>query len=130
MFKAFNAHFKGKEDPVEVIKASLDEYVDKWQPDYDLFPGRTIIQSSGMGKSRNIIDLWKHGVFVFYCSFMSEQAQGYPGRTEVANRLLSGRTEEDVKQNFIAYFAACIDELTILKPMLKKILKMLKATDI
>ncbi len=111
LVKAFNTHFKAKEDPAEVIKESLDDYAKNWNPDDYYFPGTSIIQSSGIGKSRNIIDLWKHGVFVFYCSFMSTQAQGYPRRTAVAKAILSEDSEEDLQQNFIAYFAACIDEL-------------------
>ncbi len=111
LVEAFNTHFKGEVDPAKLIKESLDDYAKKWHPDYDYFPGTSIIQSSGIGKSRNIIDLWKHGVFVFYCSFMSEQAQGYPRRTEVAKAILSEESEEDLQQNFIAYFAACIYQL-------------------
>jgi hypothetical protein len=69
------------------------------------FPGVTLIQSSGMGKTRAVYGLSQvHKVYVIYCSFAT--GAGYPGRSKIANRLLSYMEDDHQK-----YFYCCLKVL-------------------
>ncbi|KAJ1565944.1 hypothetical protein HK405_011283, partial [Cladochytrium tenue] len=98
---AFKREFKDPDNYVNRLYEDLERYAKAWERGGYYFPGASIIQTSGSGKSRAMRELAKHGVYVVYCSFMKGDASGFPRRSDIAEELLRPET------SFLAYFLAC-----------------------
>jgi hypothetical protein len=92
------------------LKNKLSSYAELWDPDKYYYPGTSIIQTSGSGKSRTVLALAQHGVFVVYCSLMSENSSGFPTRSAVADSLASDKPSNKEHQ-FTLYYALCLTYL-------------------
>ncbi|KAI9325467.1 hypothetical protein DFJ73DRAFT_965817 [Zopfochytrium polystomum] len=106
--RAFQREFT---DPLHYLisfRKELEKAASGWKDKY-YYPGVSLIQTSGSGKSRAVAQLAipiskkMPGLFVVYCSFMAKDASGFPGRSKIADRLLAAVDESD----FMRYFAAC-----------------------
>ncbi|KAJ1542873.1 hypothetical protein HK405_009672, partial [Cladochytrium tenue] len=100
--KAFVRSFDDPDGYLAVLKSDLEEYAGDCGAQH-YFPGVAIIQASGSGKSRAVMELTKQGLYVVYCSFMPAGWSGFPRRSTIANSLL------DPFGNFETYFMACYD---------------------
>jgi hypothetical protein len=109
--KAFSVRFPDSEKPCEALMVALGNVAQKWKSSVYYFPGTSIVQSSGMGKSRAIIDLAHKGVYVFYCSFLMDESSGYPKKSSIASSLKGNL------HDFRKYFQSCLKFLnTCLTP--------------
>jgi hypothetical protein len=90
----------------------LGDFAKLWNAKDYYYPGTSIIQTSGSGKSKTVCALSQLGVFVVYCSFMGENASGYPKRSSVANILADAKDTTAEKENqFIHYYLFWLEEL-------------------
>jgi hypothetical protein len=67
----------------------LTNIAQHWDSGRYLFPGTSIIQTTGAGKSRYVTRLAEKNVFVVYLNFLSPTEDGYPSRSSIAD-ILSG----------------------------------------
>jgi hypothetical protein len=106
--KPYRQAFESKlsHSSVDYVYAALNNVCCQWGGAKKwYFPGLTLIQSSGMGKSRAVYELAHvHKVYVIDCSFAT--GAGYPGRSKIANRLLLYK-EDDYQK----YFYCCLKVL-------------------
>ncbi|KAJ3341897.1 hypothetical protein HDU83_006382 [Entophlyctis luteolus] len=109
------------EDPAKYLDAIVNTirlYASAYNPMDYYFPAVSLVQTSGSGKSRAMIQMADRGLFVVYCSFMRFSSSGFPRRTKIANNLLKFH-----KNLFLLYFAACFDEAMKYKNKHREFLK-------
>lgn len=105
-----DAFFGDYHDPHNFIKyvlSILDNNVKRWKKQVMYANYTSVIQASGMGKSRMIKQLAESGVYIFYCC-LRLSGSGYPLTSYITEHLLSSYDE----LHFVAYFIACLDKLT------------------
>jgi hypothetical protein len=115
-------HFKVRfDDPFSAVDRIYDCYVDdqlKWTiDDLDYYsPYTSIFQSSGVGKSRLVLQLApQKNVYIVYTNFAYSGARGYPERSTIADLLTEivegGNSDVDYHYfvRYSAYIVACIE---------------------
>jgi hypothetical protein len=94
------------------LHRKLGEFAGQWNANTFYYPGSSIIQTSGSGKSKTVCALSQLGVFVIYCSFMGQSATGYPKRSSVADILADANDTTQIKEEqFIKYYLYWLEEL-------------------
>ncbi|KAI9316581.1 hypothetical protein DFJ73DRAFT_929305 [Zopfochytrium polystomum] len=99
--EAFSRTFADPDEYLEILRRQLLQYAEEYS-DLFYFPGVSIVQTSGSGKSRAITELSK-SFYVVYCSFMRKDSSGYPQRSYIADELYNGNSD------FATYFKACYE---------------------
>ncbi|KAI9336654.1 hypothetical protein DFJ73DRAFT_20226 [Zopfochytrium polystomum] len=99
--EAFSRTFADPDEYLEILRRQLLQYAEEYS-DRFYFPGVSIVQTSGSGKSRAIAELSK-SFYVVYCSFMRKDSSGYPQRSYIADELYKGNSD------FATYFKACYE---------------------
>ncbi|KAJ3336557.1 hypothetical protein HDU83_009326, partial [Entophlyctis luteolus] len=103
---AFERPFEDPAKYLDAMENTIRRYASEYNPEKHYFPGASLVQTSGSGKSRAMIKMADKGLFVVYCSFMNASSSGFPRRSKIADTLLDLRQ----KNIFSLYFAACFDE--------------------
>ncbi|CAI2192362.1 9870_t:CDS:1 [Funneliformis geosporum] len=107
--EAFRSEYQDPLGVIAYLHQKLCFYTEAWNPDEYYFPGVAGVQTSGSGKSRSFITLSQKGVYVVYCSFLSENSTGYPKRSAIANYLSTNQiSAEESELRFISFICACL----------------------
>ena len=106
---AFQADYRDPDENLSYIKQTLDKYCRYWNKALWYSPYCSIVQSSGYGKSKTVLELAKRRVFVIYCSLMDPNAGGYPPRSAHVDKFSLHRCSEDGYQRYVV---ACLRLIT------------------
>ncbi|KAI9356577.1 hypothetical protein DFJ73DRAFT_231130 [Zopfochytrium polystomum] len=113
---AFHQNFLDPHGYIPRLRKDLEESADGWHTNSYYYPGVTLVQTSGSGKSRAVAQLAsriskdKDGLRVVYCSFMQPGSTGYPKRSKIADKLVLCQDESEFKYYFAACFEAVMED--------------------
>src|SRR5438128_1260581 len=106
---AFRREYRDPLGVMTYLHQKLCAYTEAWDPDKYYFPGVAGVQTSGSGKSKSFITLSQKGVYVIYCSFLSENSTGYPKRSAIADYLTTPHLSAmESERRFICFICACL----------------------
>ncbi|KAI9356579.1 hypothetical protein DFJ73DRAFT_915074 [Zopfochytrium polystomum] len=95
------------------LRENLEKSATQWCFKNYYYPGVTLVQTSGSGKSRAVAQLASqtavgaYGLRVVYCNFMKPGSTGYPKQSKIADKLVCCLDEKVFK----CYFAACFEKV-------------------
>ncbi|KAI9356586.1 hypothetical protein DFJ73DRAFT_958317 [Zopfochytrium polystomum] len=113
---AFHQDFLDPHGYIPRLRKDLEESAKGWRTKSYYYPGVTLVQRSGSGKSRAVAQLAsriskdKDGLQVVYCSFMQPGSTGYPNRSKIADKLVLCQDESEFKYYFAACFEAVMED--------------------
>ena len=110
--KAFNRTFQ---DPSNLSERFI-QFIDKCLDDYETIKGyyapyTTLVQASGTGKSKLLINVAEK-IITVYCCLRDSKSSGYPSRSDIANILVRDfMNEQKAIATYLAYICACFQKL-------------------
>ncbi|CAG8744728.1 17293_t:CDS:2, partial [Dentiscutata heterogama] len=94
---------------IQFIDKCLDEY--NTIGNYYYAPYTTLIQASGVGKSKLLINVAEE-IMSVYCCLRKSESSGYPPRSDIAKMLIKEfNNEQDAKTTYLAYICACFQKM-------------------
>ncbi|CAG8851697.1 29892_t:CDS:1, partial [Racocetra persica] len=110
--KAFNRTFQ---DPSNLSERFI-QFIDKCLDDYETIKGyyapyTTLVQASGTGKSKLLINVAEK-IITVYCCLRDSKSSGYPSRSDIANILVRDfMNEQEAIATYLAYICACFQKM-------------------
>ncbi|CAG8772474.1 11839_t:CDS:1, partial [Racocetra fulgida] len=110
--KAFSRTFQ---DPSNLSERFI-KFIDKCLDDYETIKGyyapyTTLVQASGTGKSKLLINVAEK-IMTVYCCLRDSKSSGYPFRSDIANILVRDfMNEQEAIATYLAYICACFQKM-------------------
>ncbi|CAG8813692.1 10677_t:CDS:1, partial [Racocetra fulgida] len=110
--KAFDRAFKDPSDLSKRFMLFINKCLRKYETTSEYYaPYTTLIQASGTGKSKLLMN-FAENVMTVYCCLRDSKSSGYPSRSHIAKTLLDEfNHERKAIVTYLAYICACFQKM-------------------